>query len=88
MLSVAEYIERKQVIDWIAPFIHTGDSIDAEDMMWYVRELPAADVAPVRHELQKAVKMLANNYERGLNSDFVRDPLAWVLYQTWKGMGR
>lgn len=48
-----------------------------------VNETPAADVAPVRRELRKAVKLLEKNYERGLNSEFVRDPLAWALYQTW-----
>lgn len=44
------------------------------------------NVTPVRPELRKAVKLLEKNYERGLNSEFVRDPVAWALYQTWRQM--
>lgn len=36
--------------------------------------------------LQKAVKLLNRNCERGLSNDYVRDPVAWALYQTWKQM--
>lgn len=51
-----------------------------------IKEAPTADVAPVRPELRKAVELLEKNYEQGLNSNFVRDSLAWALYQTWKAM--
>lgn len=49
-----------------------------------LREFPTADVSEVRPELRKAAKLLEKNYERGLNGDYVRNPLAWALYQTWK----
>lgn len=48
--------------------------------------LPAADVTPVRHDLRAAVEVLGTYYERGLNSNYVRDPIAWALYQTWRKM--
>lgn len=40
--------------------------------------------AEVRPELRKAVKLLGENYERGVNSGYVDNPAAWALYQTWK----
>lgn len=43
-----------------------------------------ADVTLVRPELRKSLRVLEMNYERGLNSEIARDPLAWALYQTWK----
>lgn len=51
-----------------------------------VNDAPTADVAPVRRELRKAVKLLDENYEKGVRNPVIRDPLAWALYQTWKTM--
>lgn len=45
---------------------------------------PDGNVTTLRPELQKAIELLEKNYERGLGRDFVRDPVAWALYQTWK----
>lgn len=59
---------------------------EAANLLREVAEAPTAEVEPVRHELRKAVKLLMKNYDRGLNSDYVRNPVAWALYQTWKEM--
>lgn len=55
-----------------------------EAVLEYADSLHAADVAPVRKELRKAVKVLDKNYEYAINNSYVRDPIAWALYQTWK----
>ena len=34
--------------------------------------------------LGKAVKMLETEYARGRKLEYVRNPLAWALYKTWK----
>lgn len=34
--------------------------------------------------LQKAIKMLTEEYERAQKMCFVRNPLAWALYRVWK----
>ena len=34
--------------------------------------------------LQQAIKLLEINYELAKQMDFVRNPLAYALYQTWK----
>lgn len=34
--------------------------------------------------LEKVIKMLEEEYERAKQKDFVRDPLAYALYHTWK----
>lgn len=35
-------------------------------------------------ELEKAISFLGKNYERAQNLEYVRNKLAWALYQTWK----
>lgn len=47
-------------------------------------EIPSADVEPVRVELRKAVRLLNKEYEKAQRQPFVRDPLAYALYQVWK----
>lgn len=34
--------------------------------------------------LKKAIALLKEKYEEGKRSKYVRDPLAWALYQVWK----
>ncbi len=34
--------------------------------------------------LEKVTKMLEEEYERALKLEYVRDPLAYALYSTWK----
>ena len=53
---MAEYIEREAAISWFMPYVHIGGYISADDMVEDIRNLPAADVAPVvrgRWELHK-----------------------------------
>lgn len=75
-----EYIKRDAVID----LLHYNYDEACSAIVADVEAIPTADVAPVRPELRRVVKLLEKNYELGLNSEFVRDPLAWALYQTWK----
>ena len=34
--------------------------------------------------LEKAIEMLKKEYERAKGLDFVRNPLAYALYHTWR----
>lgn len=34
--------------------------------------------------IEDAIEMLKKQYEKALTNPFVRDPLAYALYQTWK----
>lgn len=34
--------------------------------------------------LEKAIKMLEEEYERAKKNEWVRNPLAYALYQVWK----
>ena len=34
--------------------------------------------------LEKALDLVKEEYERALKLDYVRNPLAWALYQVWK----
>ena len=78
---MAEYIEREAALREAESRIMWGASATA--VYELIQDVPAADVAPVRTELRKAVKELHKQYERAINSPAVRNPLAWALYRTW-----
>ena len=46
---MAEYVTKEQVIDWFRPYWHMDEPIPFETMVSDLRDMPAADVAPVRH---------------------------------------
>ena len=35
-------------------------------------------------QIEAAIKLLQEEYERAKTLEFVRDPVAWALYQVWK----
>lgn len=58
-----------------------------------IRKLPAADVAEVCFPTElyvgdrawkKAMSILGKKYAEAKKLPFIRDPLAWALYHTWK----
>ena len=46
---MVEYIERGNAIAWFMPYVHAGESIDADIVISDIKGMKAADVAPVRH---------------------------------------
>ena len=46
---MAEYIDRENAIAWFIPYVHAGESIDADVVISDIKGMKAADVAPVRH---------------------------------------
>ena len=44
-----EYIRREDVLAWFMPYVHTGESIDADVVISDIKGMKAADVAPVRN---------------------------------------
>ena len=46
---MAEYIERENAIAWFMPYVHTGESIDADVVISDIKGMKAADVAQVVH---------------------------------------
>ncbi len=46
---MAEYVTKEQVIDWIRPYGHFDEPIPFETLVYDLREMKAADVAPVVH---------------------------------------
>ena len=46
---MAEYIERESAIAWFMPYVHAGESIDADVVISDIKGMKAADVAPVVH---------------------------------------
>ena len=39
-------------------------------------------------KIETAIKNLQTEYERAANLEFVRDPVAYALYQVWKKSNR
>ena len=46
---MAEYVTKEQVIDWYRPYGQTDEPIPFETLVSDLRDMDAADVAPVRH---------------------------------------
>ena len=46
---MAEYVTKEQVIDWYRPYGQTDEPIQFETLVSDLRDMKAADVAPVRH---------------------------------------
>ena len=44
-----EYIRKEDVIEWFMPYVHAGESIDADVVISDIKCMKAADVAPVVH---------------------------------------
>ena len=44
-----EYIKREEAIEWFMPYAHAGESIDADVVIYDIKGMKAADVAPVVH---------------------------------------
>ena len=49
VLTMAEYVTKEQVIDWYRPYGQTDEPIPFETLVSDLRDMKAADVAPVRH---------------------------------------
>lgn len=46
---MAEYITKEQVAEWFRAYGHTDDGIPYDTLVDDIMDMPAADVAPVRH---------------------------------------
>ena len=46
---MAEYIEREASIAWFMPYVHAGESIEADVVISDLKGMKADDVAPVVH---------------------------------------
>lgn len=46
---MAKYIERESAIAWFMPYVHAGESIDADVVISDIKGMKSADVAEVRN---------------------------------------
>lgn len=84
-----EYIKR-ETITWMLSFEGIPDDSIVGQAVRMIREtverLPAEDVVEIAPDLREVVKILCEKYEKAKQTSFVRDPLAYALYQTWKSV--
>ena len=45
---MAEYIKREEAIAWFMPYVHAGESIEADVVISDLKGMKAADVEPVK----------------------------------------
>ena len=45
---MAEYIEKEAAIEWFMPYVHAGESIEADVVISDLKGMKAYDVEPVR----------------------------------------
>ena len=88
---MAEYIDREALIAELSNGTIITDDIYGTGIMTglghalaVAREHPAANVLEVLPELRGAVELLDDTYKHAIDQPFVRDPLAYALYQVWK----
>lgn len=46
---MTDYIDREEAIAWFMPYVHAGESIEADVVISDLKGMKAADVEPVRH---------------------------------------
>ena len=61
---MAEYVTKEQVIDWYRPYGQTDEPIPFETLVSDLRDMKAANVAPVRHGRWIAIKV-PNEWDKG-----------------------
>ena len=48
MTAMDEYIKREEAIAWFMPYVHAGESIEADVVISDLKGMKAADVEPVK----------------------------------------
>lgn len=92
---MADFIRRDTLIEDIDEAVkHRGiGEIIGQTLRRYILRQPAADVAEVcfltelhvgDRAWKKAMSILDKKYAEAKKLPFIRDPLAWALYHTWK----
>ena len=92
---MTDYIRRDTLIEDIDEAVkHRGmGEIIGQTLKQYIFLQPAADVAEACFPAElhvgdrawkKAMSILDKKYAEAKKLPFVRDPLAWALYHTWK----
>ena len=73
---MAEYVTKEQVIDWYRPYGQTDEPIPFETLVSDLRDMKAADVAPVRQgkwKCNKPCPVCGEDRFKGLDADIWAD---------------
>ena len=62
--------------------VHIGPPGGARKLMEAAPTVDAVEVSDKR--IEKVVKLIESEYERALKLEYIRNPLAYALYQVWK----
>lgn len=74
-------ISRKAAIEDVGDDVYTGSKIRR-----WLKSLPS--IQPSDSKIENAIRVLRSKYNKALSQDYIRNPIAWALYQTWKECDR
>ena len=57
------------------------------DLMMDLEKLPSAQL-DADSRIERAIRVLQKNYNLALSRDYIQNPIAWALYETWKEFDR
>lgn len=64
--------------------------LDKDELLKVIDKLPLVAESKIETtlsgdiKLDKAINYLHEQYDKALKMDYIKNPLAWALYQTWK----
>ena len=62
-----------------------NDAIGRAEME--IENLPSAQ-PETDSNIENAIRVLQSKYNKALSNDYIHNPIAWALYQTWKGFDK
>lgn len=69
---MAEYIDRDKAIEWFTPYLHTGESIPADEAIYALRDIPTA----FSEEIPREIWSIADDIEGKLSISAMLKQLA------------
>ena len=68
----------------MAEYLDKDEVLKAIDRLPLIAESKVETTLSGDIKLDKAIKYLHEQYDKALKMDYVKNPLAWALYQTWR----
>lgn len=85
-----DLISRQAAIDALNDEYHgmiSDESMKIYQIIKWLEELPSAK-PDANSRIERAIRTLQKNYNLALSRDYIQNPIAWALYETWKEFDR
>lgn len=82
-----DLISRQELLESIERISVKGNVLDDDWIYRFIQEFPSAQ-PDTDSRIEQAIRVLQKNYNLALSRDYIRNPIAWALYETWKEFDR